>query len=818
MKKVLSILLSLVMLISVTAGLSFTAQAATAINSVTVTGVDKPLPGFALDNDVSVSGSGYNLATDIAPRVVSWYDLDVSATKSIASDSKYVNGHRYMVAVTLIADGTHEFSNSVSAKINIGGVEYNADKMAYSTYSTSNVIVVTASLKCEYNKITTVTLTSDPFEKGAELTKDFFYAQGTGIDSYFAPSFTRNGETISVGEKVTFGDYGASIVLSPKAGYAFDNNVNIKLGNQNNAFKITDTIGLVIIAKSADDLWHLDCTHNYGDWEYDATSHWKACSECGFKTYLDTHDFSESTVDGNTVYTCNDCGYVKTAKNVVDNFLYADVTGGVEIIQYKGSAANVSVPSTLAGKTVVSIGNYAFASSPNKAAITSITLPSTVKTIGRSAFNGCAALTSVNIPSGVKRIETETFLGCSALASVTIPYGVNYIGDSAFYGTAISSIVIPCSVKEIGSSAFRSCENLSGVVVPDSVTSLGDAFMACSALKSVVIGNGVTTIAQSTFDACTALESIVLPAGLTSVGKYNFDNKSSFSNIYFRGTSSQWSSVTIASGNTNSATVSYDYAEKFDVGQHKYIVAQTVAPTCVDEGYTLNMCEGCGDAFKTDIKSATGVHTYNSGEITTEPTCVAKGEKTYLCTVCAAVKTEEVAATGVHTYDEENATIVHPTCTVAGSITYTCTVCGQTISKSVKATGHMYMDKVTKQPTFKKTGIKTYTCVEGDDSYTETIPKLKNTKVKKVKAAKKKITVTLLKRTDVDGYQIQYSTSKKFKKAKTVKIKKAATVKKVIKKLKSGKKYYIRVRAYKKINGKVQYAKWAKYKKAVKVK
>jgi len=778
MKKVLSLFLSLVMLTSITAGLTFSAEAATEIKQVSFSGVVTPKPGLNPSYDYSQIGNGFSVGK-VGGSELNWFEVTSSYDVLLTSDSKFVAGKKYKVSFVAWANSGYQFANPSSLTSTVDG--YKATVSQYNGRDTKVVVLVSYTFTCSYKQITSVTLTSEAFKKGATLTTDFFSVQGEGVNNYCVSTFTRNGEAVAAGTVVTSGNYGANIVLAPQEGYAFADNVNIKLVNTNNAFKVTNKIGLGIIAKSADDLWNVPCTHSYGDWEYDATSHWKACSECGYKTYLDTHDFAKSTVDGNTVYTCNNCGYVKTAKNTVDGFLYADVEGGVQIITYQGSDVNITVPATLNGKKVVSIGDYAFANATNKTSIKSVTLPTSVSSIGRAAFNGCSALTSVNIPAGVKRIEKETFLGCSSLGNITIPYGVNFIGDSAFQNSAISSIVIPCSVTTIGGSAFRGCENLGSVVIPDSVTSLGAAFMACSALKSVVIGNGVSTIEQSTFDGATALESIVLPEGLTSVGKYNFDNKSNFKNIYFRGTEVQWSAVSIATGNTNSATVSYEYAEKFDVGQHKYIVAQNVAPTCVDEGYTLNMCEGCGDAFKTDVKAATGVHTYNSGAVTTEPTCTAKGEKTFLCVNCGDAKTEEVAAAG-HTYD-------------AGV--------------------------VTKHPTFKATGVIKYTCVNGDDSYTATLPKLGGTKVTKVKAAKKKMTVSLKKNTKVDGYQIQYSTSKKFKKGKntkTVKIKKATTVKKVIKKLKSGKKYYIRVRAFKKIGKKTQYSKWAKYKKAVKIK
>ncbi|WP_418755377.1 family 16 glycosylhydrolase, partial [Eubacterium ventriosum] len=92
----------------------------------------------------------------------------------------------------------------------------------------------------------------------------------------------------------------------------------------------------------------------------------------------------------------------------------------------------------------------------------------------------------------------------------------------------------------------------------------------------------------------------------------------------------------------------------------------------------------------------------------------------------------------------------------------------------------------------------------------KTAPTVKVPKVKIKKATKKisakKLKVTLKTAKGVKGYQVMISTSKKFKKAKVKNYKKA---KFTIKKLKANKKYFIRVRAYKVVNGKVYYGKWS---------
>ena len=91
------------------------------------------------------------------------------------------------------------------------------------------------------------------------------------------------------------------------------------------------------------------------------------------------------------------------------------------------------------------------------------------------------------------------------------------------------------------------------------------------------------------------------------------------------------------------------------------------------------------------------------------------------------------------------------------------------------------------------------------------------TKIVKLTKGKKRFTVKWKKVAGADGYIIQYSLKKNMKKAKTVKVKKGATVKKTVKKLKAGKKYYVKVCAYKKNGKKVLKGKWSA-KKSVKVK
>ena len=142
--------------------------------------------------------------------------------------------------------------------------------------------------------------------------------------------------------------------------------------------------------------------------------------------------------------------------------------------------------------------------------LTSITIPSSVTSIGRSAFSGCTSLTSVTIPSSVTNIGSSAFSFCEGLTSITIPSNVTSIGENAFwYCEGLTSITISSSVTSIGDEAFGRCESLTSVTIPSSVTSIGEnAFCYCEGLASITIPSSVTSIGENAFTGCTSLTSI----------------------------------------------------------------------------------------------------------------------------------------------------------------------------------------------------------------------------------------------------------------------------------------------------------------------
>ena len=223
-------------------------------------------------------------------------------------------------------------------------------------------------------------------------------------------------------------------------------------------------------------------------------------------------------------------------------------TGGMVVTQrYYGSSTskvtttNYYIPSSLRSVTVTG-GNILYSAFYNCSMLTSITIPSSVTSIGDNAFDGCTGLTSMAIPDSVTSIGNYAFSGCSGLTSITIPDSVTSIGICAFMNcTGLTSVTIPDSVTSIGWHAFEDCTGLTSVTIGNGVTSIGDsAFYNCTGLTSVTIPDSVTSIGGWAFRNCTGLTSVTIPDSVTSIGYYAFEGcdnlkYNEYDNAYYLG-------------------------------------------------------------------------------------------------------------------------------------------------------------------------------------------------------------------------------------------------------------------------------------------
>lgn len=177
--------------------------------------------------------------------------------------------------------------------------------------------------------------------------------------------------------------------------------------------------------------------------------------------------------------------------------------------------------------------------------------------------------------------------------------------------------------------------------------------------------------------------------------------------------------------------------------------------TCKDEGYTGDTyCTDCGKKIssgKTIVK--TDNHNWNTGEITTSPTCKDTGVKTFTCTICGNTKTETVKATG-HSFGEYKV-VKKTTATKDGLKSRTCTVCGKVESVRIAKTTS---DKQNTNTSDKNSNQNTNTQTSQKTKTTKKI-KLNRTKLtlKKGKTFRLKVTLTPINSRD----KIIYKTSNK---------------------------------------------------------
>ena len=101
------------------------------------------------------------------------------------------------------------------------------------------------------------------------------------------------------------------------------------------------------------------------------------------------------------------------------------------------------------------------------------------------------------------------------------------------------------------------------IIIPDSVTSIGvETFKNCTSLTSITIPDGVTCIGNQTFYGCQSISSVTISDSVTSIGDEAFYGCASLTSIKYRGTESQWQSITKGTAwdsNTSEYTITYDY-------------------------------------------------------------------------------------------------------------------------------------------------------------------------------------------------------------------------------------------------------------------
>lgn len=249
-------------------------------------------------------------------------------------------------------------------------------------------------------------------------------------------------------------------------------------------------------------------------------------------------------VESRTPPTCNP-----------EDYIWTDDENGVTIAGYTGTASRIAIPAEIAGQPVVALNDAAF----YEADVTWVSIPDSVKRIGRYCFGGCTLLQTLRLPAGITEIPEGMLESCMRLYALDIPEGVTAIREYAFWvNYYLTALHLPASLTEIASFNFVSCDCLERFTVAEDNTAfrlLDDgrvlltadgkrlvhycawqergmyvipagvevipafAFGRQPSLRSVIVPDSVTTIEGGAFMSVMYLQSIVIPGSVTSLGK-----------------------------------------------------------------------------------------------------------------------------------------------------------------------------------------------------------------------------------------------------------------------------------------------------------
>ncbi|MBN1686723.1 MAG: leucine-rich repeat protein, partial [Spirochaetales bacterium] len=200
-----------------------------------------------------------------------------------------------------------------------------------------------------------------------------------------------------------------------------------------------------------------------------------------------------------------------------------------------GKTGNYTIPST-----VTTIGRNAF---QHCKLLTGVTIPNSVTTIDWHAFRYCSGLTSVSIPASVSSIEEGAFLNCSSLTAINVdganPYyksisGIMFSKDGTVLVEAPEALTgsynVPAGVTTIFYSALM-YSNFTSITLPAGVVDIQPYAFAFADISTFTMPTSVTTIGTYALEGINDLTSITIPANVTSMGRLVFAGCSNLSSV-----------------------------------------------------------------------------------------------------------------------------------------------------------------------------------------------------------------------------------------------------------------------------------------------
>lgn len=280
---------------------------------------------------------------------------------------------------------------------------------------------------------------------------------------------------------------------------------------------------------------------------------------------------------------------------------------------------------------------------------TSVSIPSTVTTIGAEAFAGNTSLTSISIGENVTEIEYGAFKDCSYLSNIKLSDSLTTIGNAVFSNnTSLKGIVLPKNLKELGSGVFAGCDKLTTIEIhkdntefvfdknalydknktklycytegakatsysmPDSVIDIDKyAFWGNDSLKEIQLSINLSQIPGYAFSSCRNLLAISIPYSVKNIDSKAFENCISLQKVMIPGSvsyihASAFDGCPKLVISADSGSVAHEFYENWKLVNKTEIDSENEkGDTVVDAGGNVYIVGSDGNLIKVESGSST---------------------------------------------------------------------------------------------------------------------------------------------------------------------------------------------------------------------
>ena len=386
-----------------------------------------------------------------------------------------------------------------------------------------------------------------------------------------------------------------------------------------------------------------------------------------------------------------------------------------------------------------------------------VTLPSTIKKIGKSAFSGCTSLISINIPENLSVVDDGAFSCCYGLVDFNVPKSLTMIGEHVFvecYALAyinvdkdnpvysseggvlfnkdktklirypagnktLNKYTIPDTVVTIEDNAFQGAWALKDIDIPDTVMHIGTSafdrttpYNDNSRIENGVlyidnhvievrdknltecrIKSGTKSIASGAFVSVRTLKKVIIPEGITAIGKYAFWYDTALESVFIP---------------ISVRFIGMGAFESCDSLKNVYYAdSRTSARRITIEGYNEDLTNA---TWSHDTCIGGKDHNFGEAVENLAPTCTVGGESSKKCSVCGFERITKTASLG-HKNEVWSQTKA-PTCVESGTEESICVTCSEIITRSIDPKQHVFVPwYVDVAATCTSEGIEKRTCV-----------------------------------------------------------------------------------------------------------